>query len=106
MSGNSTSLTLVIGMCENPLGDLPCEQLASYLERSLLKWVMLLHLHVTSKMPMIIVVVVVLGFYVLGLKSHPKEWRSPGSNSRPLVYKASSLTRLLPMMMNVYMQIR
>ena len=52
-----------------------------------------------------------VGFYVpptakvirrrgLGLKSHPKDWRSPGSNSRPLVYKASSLTttprRLLP----------
>ena len=44
-----------------------------------------------------------LGFYVpptakvirrrdLGLKSHPKDWRSPGSNSRPLVYKASSFT--------------
>ena len=40
-------------------------------------------------------VVVVLGFYVsptakvirrsdLGLKSHLKDWRSPGSNSRPL----------------------
>ena len=39
--------------------------------------------------------VVVLGFYVsptakvirrrdLGLKSHPKDWRSPESNSRPL----------------------
>ena len=50
-----------------------------------------------------VVVVVVLGFYVpptakvirrqdLGLKSHPKDWRSPGSISRPLVYKASSLT--------------
>ena len=49
------------------------------------------------------VVVVVLGFYVpptaevilsrdLDLKSLPKDWRSPGSNSRPLVYKASSLT--------------
>ena len=49
------------------------------------------------------IVVVVLGFYVpptakvirrrdLGLKSHPKDWRSPGSNSRPLVYKAGSLT--------------
>ena len=49
------------------------------------------------------VVVVVLGFYVpptakvirrrdLGLKSHPKDWRSPGSNPRPLVYKAGSLT--------------
>ena len=48
-------------------------------------------------------VVVVLGFYVpptskvirrrdLGLKSHPKDWRSPGSNSRPLVYKAGGLT--------------
>ena len=48
-------------------------------------------------------VVVVLGFYVpptakvirrrdLVLKSHPKDWRSPGSNSRPLVYKAGSLT--------------
>ena len=116
MSVNSTSLTLVIGMCENPLGDLPCEQLASYLERSLLIWMMLLHLHVTSKMPMMIVVVIVLWFYVpstakviqrrdLGLKSHPKDWRSPGSNSGPLVYKASSLTttprRLLPMLINV-----
>ena len=49
------------------------------------------------------VVVVVLGFYVpatakvirrrdLGLKYHPKDWRSPGSNSRPMVYKASNLT--------------
>ena len=49
------------------------------------------------------VVVVVLGLYVpptakvirrldLGLKSHPKDWRSPGSNSRALVYKAGSLT--------------
>ena len=28
----------------------------------------------------------------LGLKSHPKDWRSPGSNSPPLVYKACSLT--------------
>ena len=48
-------------------------------------------------------VVVVLGFYVpptakvirrrvLGLKSLSKDWRSPGSNSQPLVYKASSLT--------------
>ena len=48
-------------------------------------------------------VVVVLGFYVpptakvirrrdLGLKSHPKDWRSPGSHSGPLVYKAGSLT--------------
>ena len=47
--------------------------------------------------------VVVLGLYVpptakvirrrgLGLKSHPQDWRSPESNSRPLVYKASSLT--------------
>ena len=44
-----------------------------------------------------------LGFYVpptakvirrrdLGLKSYPKDWRSPGSNSGPLVYKAGSLT--------------
>ena len=50
-----------------------------------------------------LVVVVVLGFYVpptakvirrrdLGLKSHPKNWRSPGSNSQPLVYKAGGLT--------------
>ena len=47
--------------------------------------------------------IVVLGFYVpptakvirrrdLGLKSHSKDWRSPGSNSGPLVYKAGSLT--------------
>ena len=50
-----------------------------------------------------IIVVVVLGFYVpptakvirrrdLGLKSHPKDLRSPRSNTRPLVYKAISLT--------------
>ena len=48
-------------------------------------------------------VTVVLGFYVLptakvirrrdlDLKSHPKDWRSPGSNSRPLDNKASGLT--------------
>ena len=54
-------------------------------------------------MPEAVVVVVVLEFYVpptakvirrrdLGLKSHPEDWRSPGSNSRSLVYKASSLT--------------
>ena len=50
--------------------------------------------------------VVVLGFYVpptaknirrldLGLKSHPKDWRSLGSNPRPLVYKASGLITTL-----------
>ena len=49
------------------------------------------------------VVVVVLGLYVpptakvirrreLGLNSHPQDWRSPESNSRSMVYKASSLT--------------
>ena len=27
----------------------------------------------------------------LGLESHPKKWRRPGSNPRPLVKKASSL---------------
>ena len=55
MSGNSTSLTLVIGICESSMGDLHCRQLAaSYLERSLLIWMMLLHLHVTFKMPMMI----------------------------------------------------
>ena len=48
-----------------------------------------------------------LGFYVpptakvirrrnVGLKSHPKDWRSPGSNSRPLVYKAGSLHLKVP----------
>ena len=48
------------------------------------------------------VVVDVLGFYVsptakvirrrdLGLKSHPKDWRSPGSNSRPLTNKDNKL---------------
>ena len=48
-------------------------------------------------------IVVVLGFYVpptakviqrrdLDLKSHPKDWRSPGANSLPLVYKAGGLT--------------
>ena len=46
---------------------------------------------------------VMLGFYVppttkvmrrrdLGLKSHPKDRKSPGSNSRPQVYKASDYT--------------
>ena len=44
----------------------------------------------------LIIVVVVLGFYVsptakvirrrdLGLKSHPKDWRSRGSNSHPWI---------------------
>ena len=53
------------------------------------------------------VVVGVLGFYVsptakvirkwdLGLKSHPKDWRSPRSNSRPQGKKASGLTTTLP----------
>ena len=53
------------------------------------------------------VVVVVLGLYVpptakvirrrdLGFKSHPQDWRSPESNSRPLVYKASTLTTTPP----------
>ena len=32
MNGNSTSLTIVIGVWENPMGDLPCLQLASYLK--------------------------------------------------------------------------
>ena len=56
-----------------------------------------------------------LGFYVpptakvirkrdIGLKSHPKDRRSPGSNSRPQVYKASDLTttprRLLTIRVN------
>ena len=48
-------------------------------------------------------VVVMLGFYLpptakviqrreLSFISHPKDWRSLGSNSLPLVYKVSSLT--------------
>ena len=60
--------------------------------------------------------VVVLEFYLpqtskvirrrdLGLKSHPKDWRRLGSNSRPQVYKVSSLTttpwRLLRMVLVV-----
>ena len=59
-----------------------------------------------------LVVVVVLGFYVpptakvirrrdLGLKSHPNDWRRPGSNSRPLVYKASSLTTTPRRLLNI-----
>ena len=51
----------------------------------------------------VVVVVVVLRFYVpptakvirrrdIGLKSHPKDRRSPGSNLGPLVYKECSLT--------------
>ena len=39
----------IIGSSEHLMGDLPCVQLASYLEGSLLMWMMLLHLHVTSK---------------------------------------------------------
>ena len=54
MSGNSKSLTLVIEICESPIGNLPCVQVASYMERSVPIWMMLLHLHVTSKMPMVI----------------------------------------------------
>ena len=36
----------MIGMCEDPVRDLPCMQIASYLERSKLMWLMLLHLHI------------------------------------------------------------
>ena len=46
MSGNSTRLTLEIGMCGESVRDLPCMQLASYLERSPLMWKTLLHLYV------------------------------------------------------------
>ena len=67
------------------------------------------------------VVVVVLGFYVpptakviprrdLGLKSHPKDWRSLGSNPQPLVYKASGFTttlrRLLVLSVNLFVCLR
>ena len=59
--------------------------------------------HITTVQSRCVVVVVVLGFYVpptakvirrrdLDLESLPKDWRNSGSNSRPLVYKASSLT--------------
>ena len=52
-----------------------------------------------------------LGFYVsptakvirrrdLGLKSQPKDWRSPGSNSRLLDWKASNLTTTLLRLLN------
>ena len=74
--------------------------------------------HVNKRyIPAFVVVVVVLGFYVpptakvirrrdLGLKSHPKDWRSPGSNSRRLVYKAGSLTarpqRLPPAFVSIF----
>ena len=51
--------------------------------------------HITKMAAMPIYGVVVLGYYVsptakvirrrdLSLKSHPKDWRIPGSNSRPL----------------------
>ena len=46
MGGNSTKLTLVIGMCGDPVRDLPCMQLANYLEGSPLMWMMLLHLYI------------------------------------------------------------
>ena len=42
-------LTLLIRVCEHPMGVLPCLQLASYLEGSLLMSMMLLYMHVTSK---------------------------------------------------------
>ena len=35
--------------CDSSVWDLPCMQLASYLERSPLMWMMLLHLHVNLK---------------------------------------------------------
>ena len=41
-----TQMILVIGMCGDPELDLSCVKLASYMERSPLMWMMLLHLHV------------------------------------------------------------
>ena len=46
LSGNSTRLTLLIGMCGDPMRDVPCVQLHSCLVGSPLMWMMLLHLHV------------------------------------------------------------
>ena len=68
-----------------------------------MKYCNILHGHVCVMAHKGDFIVVLLVFYVpptakviwrrdLGLKSHPKDWRMPGSNSRPLVYKASSLT--------------
>ena len=36
----------------------------------------------------------------LGFKSHPKDWRRPGSNFRPLIYKASSFSICSPWSLN------
>ena len=46
VSGISTRLIFVIGMCGDPVLDLPCMQTASYMEWSPLMWMMLLYLHV------------------------------------------------------------
>ena len=49
VSGSSRKLTLKKGAPGEQVLDLLCVQLASYLERGPLKWMMLLHLHVNQK---------------------------------------------------------
>ena len=81
-------------------GGHPVQRMPCLLPKQCPKWTLLITRAVSK---VVVVVVVVLGFcfpptanviprQVLILKSHPKDWRSQGSNSRPLVNKASSLT--------------
>ena len=49
VSGSSPQLTHKKGAPGDQVWDLPCVQLASYLERGPLMWRMLLHLHVNQK---------------------------------------------------------
>ena len=49
VSGSSPQLTLKKGAPGDQVWDLPCVQLASYLERGPLMWIMPLHLHVNQK---------------------------------------------------------
>ena len=49
VSGSSRQLTLKKGAPGDQVRDLLCEQLASYLERGPLMWMMPLHLHVNQK---------------------------------------------------------
>ena len=41
-------LTLLIGICGDPMRHLPCVQLASYQEGSPLMWMMLLHVNLNA----------------------------------------------------------
>ena len=80
MSGSSQKLTLKKGTPEDQVRDLLCVQLASYLDRGPLMWMMPLHLHVNQKSDynmmiyyLILITVRLPGIFVL--KVTLKKWK-------------------------------